>query len=94
MPFLDVVGSSATPSSCTVKHGLLSPGKSSQELAETLMRTGVAFLDTNITPPWNVIVEMFNKLDQDTIDEVNSFYDEKKIIKSVPSSERKPNIDQ
>jgi len=58
------------------------------------MRTGVAFLDTNLTPPWNAIVEMFNKLDQDMIDEVNSFYDEKKIIKSVPSTERKPNIDQ
>ena len=53
------------------------------------------FLDKEaiVPSPWMELEAMMNKLDQETIDKVNSFYNEKKIIKS-PKLTDKETIDR
>ena len=53
------------------------------------------FLDKEaiVPSPWMELEAMMNKLDQETIDKVNSFYNEKKIIKS-PKLTDKENTDR
>ena len=63
------------------------------EALKCLRSDGFACLDPGFTAPWEVLETMMDKLDQETIDKVNSFYNEKKIIKS-PKLTDKENIDR
>ena len=65
----------------------------SDEALKCLRSDGFACLEPGFTAPWEVLETMMDKLDQETIDKVNSVYNEKKIIKS-PKLTDKENIDR
>ena len=65
----------------------------SDEVIKNLTENGFACLKMDFTAPWKELEAMMNKLDQETIDKVNSFYNEKKIIKS-PKLTDKENTDR
>ena len=97
MPLLQTTNlSPTTPTIQEVTKTAVSPCTSLQEAVVCLVKHGVAFLDTKqeIIPPWDNIEKIFNNLDQDTINLVNSCYDEKKIIKSGFEDGQGLDIDQ
>ena len=73
-----------TPSIQAARKPVLPANTRLDDAVTCLIKHGVAFLDTKdeLTAPWDNMKEIFNNLDQDTINLVNSYYDEKKIIKS------------
>ena len=63
------------------------------EIITRLTENGFACLKPDFTAPWKELEAMMNKLDQETIDNINSFYNEKKIVKS-PKLTNKEKIDK
>ena len=63
------------------------------EIIKSLTENGFACLKPDFTAPWKELEVMMNKLDQETIEKINSFYNEKKIVKS-PKLTDKENIDK
>lgn len=68
--------------------------KTNTEMIKSLMEKGFACLDPGFTAPWARMENMMDKLDEGTIEKINSFYNEKKIIKSFAGATTKQNIDR
>ena len=79
----------ATP----VVKAMIAECSTAEQVINSLKERGFACLKPGFTAPWADLEKMMDRLDQGMIDRINSFYNEKKIIKS-PAPTDKENIDR
>merc|ERR1711936_476066 len=68
------------PVTGTLSKAVLPTNTNIKDAIDCLVKHGVAAIESKemILPPWKEMEEVFSKLDHETVDLVNSFYDEKK----------------
>jgi len=84
------------PVTGTLSKAVLPTNTNIKDAIDCLVKHGVAAIESKemILPPWKEMEEVFSKLDHETVDLVNSFYDEKKIIKTGFEEGQGINIDK
>ena len=62
-------------------------------IIKSVLENGFAFVDPDFLPPWSLMEKLMSRFDDETVDRINSFYNDKKIIKSS-AGDNNTNIDK
>lgn len=60
----------------------INTSKDIKTITMSIEENGFAFVDPGFLPPWSLMEKLMTRLDNETVDRINSFYNDKKIIKS------------